>query len=156
MQIIIRRLKAMVSAFVTVAVAIQIPLAVFADAPVSANQELPSYYNLVEHGYVSPVRNQNSTGTCWAHSALGAAESSLIMDGLADTDIDLSETHLVWFSLGQNTDPDDPLYGDPLDMGSDCYMRGGSPFWAIGAFAAWIGPVYECNYPSVTELASVD
>ena len=109
---------------------------------------IPSSYNLNALGKVSSVKNQGGTGTCWAHAALAAAESSLIMDGAATKSIDLSESHLVWFSEGQNTDEDDPLYGDPFVV-SNCYDYGGNNSIALGALSSWMGAANESSYPDV-------
>ena len=121
----------------------------------SSDAALPSSYNLANLGYVTSVKSQSPTGTCWAHSALAAAESSLIKDGLATTSTDFSEAHLVWFSQGQDTDPSDPLYGDPLGLGTSCYDYGGSIYWSIGALSSWIGTANESSYPSVTTLPTI-
>ena len=110
--------------------------------------DIPSSYNLNALGKVSSVKNQGGTGTCWAHAALAAAESSLIMDGAATKSIDLSESHLVWFSEGQNTDEDDPLYGDPFVV-SNCYDYGGNNSIALGALSSWMGAANESSYPDV-------
>ncbi|MBP1578581.1 MAG: hypothetical protein J6B57_00655, partial [Oscillospiraceae bacterium] len=115
---------------------------------------IPSSYNLNALGKVSAVRNQESTGTCWAHAALAAAESSLIMDGAASKSIDLSESHLVWFSEGQNTAVDDPLYGDPF-LVPNCYDYGGNNAIALGALSSWMGAANESSYPDVESRPSI-
>ncbi len=49
---------------------------------------------------MTPVKYQNPWGTCWAFGATGAAETSILsMQGktYAETNLDLSEKHLVWF-----------------------------------------------------------
>ena len=122
---------------------------------ISSDAALPSSYNLANLGLVTSVKDQESTGTCWAHSALAAAESSLIKDGLATKSTDFSEAHLVWFSQGQDTDPSDPLYGDPLGIGTSCYDNGGSIYWSIGALSSWIGTANESSYPNVTALPTI-
>ena len=77
----------------------------------AAEPEASSYPNSFDlrnvdgKSYITPIRLQNPFGTCWAHGAIAAAESSLIASGLADTSIDLSEKHLIYF---YNTSIDDP------------------------------------------------
>ena len=44
----------------------------------------------------SPIRDQNPYGTCWAHAAMGMAESSYIInEGVASDSLDFNEYHLV-------------------------------------------------------------
>ncbi|MDO4443774.1 MAG: C1 family peptidase, partial [Slackia sp.] len=68
---------------------------------------LPSRFDLRDVdgvSYVTPVKNQNPWGSCWAFSTLSALESNLIMQGAASADpaassyIDLSERYLAYFS----------------------------------------------------------
>ena len=49
---------------------------------------LPKSYDSRKLGLITPVRNQNPWGTCWAFGALSAGEASLIKKGLADTSVD--------------------------------------------------------------------
>ncbi len=109
---------------------------------------IPSSYNLNALGKVSSVRDQGSTQSCWAHAALAAAESSIIMKGLSGRTIDLSESHLVWFSRGQNTSASDPLYGDPAVV-SNCYDLGGGDPVALGALSSWMGAAAQSSYPAI-------
>lgn len=86
---------------------------------------LPAKYNLAENNLVSKVKNQNPYGTCWAFSALSSLESTLIKSGNADSSVDLSEKHLIWFNYnGADSSKDKSLYA-----GKDSYVSGGySPF----------------------------
>ena len=63
---------------------------------------IPASYDLRDYGYLSSVRDQNPFGTCWAHAAIGAMESSYLKQGLTglgtSKDINLSELHLAWFA----------------------------------------------------------
>lgn len=102
---------------------------------------------------ITPIRNQNPYGTCWAFSAIACIEANLIKKGYADTDIDLSERHLVYFSnhsvpdeLG-NSGRDESYYAGT----SNIYDRGGNTWLAYRALAAWRGAVTEefCPYTGI-------
>ena len=86
---------------------------------------LPAKFNLADSNLVSGVRNQNPYGTCWAFSTLASLESNLIKSGNADSSVDLSEKHLIWFNYnGADNSTDKSLYA-----GNDSYVTGGySPF----------------------------
>ena len=55
---------------------------------------LPASYNSADYGYVTSVKNQGKTATCWAHAATAAIESSLIIHNGYSLDTNLSELHL--------------------------------------------------------------
>ena len=91
---------------------------------------LPSKYNLADSNLVSEVKNQNPYGTCWAFSTLASLESTLIKSGNADSSVDLSEKHLIWFNYnGADSSADKSLYA-----GNDTYSSSGySPFLLGGS-----------------------
>ncbi|OPJ57556.1 lectin like domain-containing protein [Clostridium oryzae] len=55
------------------------------------NAEFPSYYDLRSEGRVTPVKNQNPLGTCWAFATFGSLESNLLPNEFTD----LSENNLI-------------------------------------------------------------
>ena len=127
---------------------------------VSINKgSLPSSYDLRDYNRVTPVKDQSDTGTCWAHSAMAASESAMIVDGVGTTSTDLSEAHLVWFTEGAAiTDTNDPLYGDGsymFDLGTDCYDNGGNDYIAIQGLAAGIGYANEASFSSVVNRPQI-
>jgi C1A family cysteine protease len=117
----------------------------------------PTSYDLRDYGYVTSVKNQEDTSTCWAHATLASAESNMIMKGLADQSIDLSESHLVWFSLGKtSTDWNDPLFNDGYDYGSYAYDRGGNHRNSQYTLARGSGIQLEENSAPVTDYSIID
>ena len=93
---------------------------------------LPSSYDLRTLGYVTPVKNQNPYGTCWAFGSLGALESALKMkEGVV---FDLSENHMI-----------NMLRGNYF-----AFERKGNPDDALAYLVSWSGPTLEAidAYPN--------
>ena len=115
-------------------------------------EELPARFDWrdADPPILTPVKAQIG-GTCWAYALIGCAESNLIKKGLADSSLDLSESHLIWFCSGQPapTDPDDPCYGCTSDpYGTKAYttvpgMGGFDP--PDACLAGWQGVVPESD-----------
>lgn len=81
------------------------------------NLALPAKYDLRDTGRVTSVKDQGVTGACWTFGALAALESSMIVQGNADTSIDLSERQLAYYNYyGQDNSSDKSLYA-----GKDTY-----------------------------------
>ena len=59
-----------------------------------------SYFDGRQYGYLTPVRNQGSTGTCVVHATIAAVEASILREGidpdLTPEELDLSEFNLSW------------------------------------------------------------
>ena len=108
--------------------------------------ELPVCFDWREEApeILTPVKKQIG-GTCWAYATIACAEANLIKKGLADSSIDLSEAHLIWFTNGQGspTDPDDLRYGGTHNDGVDGYEGGASVLTTDCTLAAWQGVVPE-------------
>lgn len=93
-------------------------------------------------------RDQNPYGTCWAFSAIGACEASLIRKGLADNSIDLSERHLAYYfyNKGMMSDPKGGAYGDYNlndDRNYEYLNVGGNSTFTMWHLLSWCGPVAE-------------
>ncbi|MCI6615656.1 lectin like domain-containing protein [Ruminococcus sp.] len=101
-----------------------------ADNNLLKSVSLPAKYDLADNNFVSKVKNQNPYGTCWAFSTLASLESTLIKSGNADSSVDLSEKHLIWFNYnGADSSTDKSLYA-----GNDSFLSGGySPFFLGGS-----------------------
>ena len=74
-----------------------------ADLPSSYRSDQVSVNGTAVSYLPDSFRNQNPYGSCWAFSALGACEASLIRKGLAEGDIDLSERHLAYYFYNKPT-----------------------------------------------------
>lgn len=108
----------------------------------STNGSLPSYYNLVDYGLVSSVKNQRKGGNCWAFAMIASLESAMLKasnsmniygDDLFSL-IDLSEENMK--NLAALYSP----YG--WKWGTN---DGGNDDLADGYLASWLGPVYESD-----------
>ncbi len=83
------------------------------------DSSLPATYSSKERGYVTPVKNQGRYGTCWAFSSVATMETSLIKSGLADSSIDLSELHEIYFMFSENIDPKGRISDDRNYIAAD-------------------------------------
>ncbi|MCR4760619.1 MAG: hypothetical protein K5705_10200 [Oscillospiraceae bacterium] len=121
--------------------------------------ELPAHFDWREEApeIISPVKKQVGN-TCWAYATIACAEANLIKKGLAGSSIDLSETHLIWFTNGQTypTDPDDLRYAGVHEPDSECYDHGASVVKAALSLAAWQGVIPESDAPPNAEQQPLD
>lgn len=111
--------------------------------------ELPSYYSSVDEGIVSPVKNQVSTGLCWAFSTISMLETSMKMKNYPnDGFFDFSEMHLARFCIaGRETDTASPIYNDGFNFdGTVVSAYSGNPMLAAYTVLSGAGPALEENY----------
>ena len=124
--------------------------------------ELPARFDWREEApeILTPVKTQYG-GTCWAYSTISCAESDLIKKGMADSSLDLSETHLIWFCSGEPapTDPEDPCYGSRSPYGTKAYTMVpgmGSYEPPLACLTGWQGVVLESDAPPHTDAQPLD
>jgi C1A family cysteine protease len=118
----------------------------YADSYANSNIriDLPESYDLRDFGLVGSVPDQGNYGTCWALSALGAAESSLMLRQL--TSVTFSEKHLTWFALMGDEETE---YIKAARNGREYnpWTAGGTAIQAMACLSAWKGPVYNYKMP---------
>ena len=106
-------------------------------------------YDPRDTGTMTAVKSQGQTSTCWAFALTAAMENSMIMQGLADNSIDLSERHLAYFSYNTGCDSlgnasDDKIETDPLRTYRDA---GGNTVMPTFRLMNWQGMASESGYP---------
>ena len=93
---------------------------------------IPSYYNLVKEGFITSVKDQQSSGNCWAFTAMAVLESCL--KKATGMEFDLSEENMKNLIA---------LYSDyGWKMVTN---EGGYDSMPFGYFASWLGPVDEMS-----------
>ncbi|MBQ7499571.1 MAG: hypothetical protein IJT91_01615 [Clostridia bacterium] len=127
---------------------------------VSAEASQPFYYAIGE-GVGTYAKDQGQWGTCWAFSATGAAEASILAQkrtfnkGTVATasNIDLSELHTAFFFYNTETDPLGNMQNDRTAIVGYTYLTGGGNNMLTSfALMAWKGMALEstCPYGSIT------
>lgn len=111
---------------------------------------IPSYY-VSEN--VTSVKNQRSTGTCWAFATMASLESYAVSKSYKDkSDCDFSEAQLVWYTWTPITDENDGNCGEGVS--ASAYGQGRTPYsvggnWQEAAItlAQGIGIANESTMP---------
>ena len=117
----------------------------------SRTATFPVSFDLRSLGRVTPVRDQEMAGTCWAHAALASIESNILTQG-GDA-LSLSPQHLSWyvykaptpFTSTQQYYDNDPA--QPYAPNQNVFQQGGWDWQAVAALARWVGPVAEDECP---------
>lgn len=108
---------------------------------------LPSAYDSRDNGLVTPVKDQRSSGACWAFATIGALESTAVSKGLVSkADADFSEAHIIDFAYAADMNPGSPVYGEGYTTAYP-YMMGGNWVRASATLSLWNGPEKESSYP---------
>ncbi len=108
---------------------------------------LPSQYDSRYFGFVTPVRNQGNTGTCWAHATMAAIESYELASGISGPDINYSESHLTWFTHNPKDESGLSNAKDGTNLGAEAYDYGGNRMDAAIALANTQGINNDDDYP---------
>ena len=93
-----------------------------------ASNNLPSSFDLREEGGVTPVKDQNPYGDCWAFASMASVESNLKYT--TGKEVDLSEINLAMDKFG-----------------IEGLNRGGNYYMSISYFENGSGPVLERDNP---------
>ncbi len=80
-------------------------------------------FTVVKENAITPVKDQNQSGTCWAYSSLGFFESELLRMGKGEHD--LSEAFLVYHTYMDRADKAIRMHGDVS------FSQGGSFYDAV-------------------------
>ena len=94
--------------------------------------QLPARYSLVEEGYSTSVKDQESGGNCWAYATLAVLESCILK--ASNVTYDLSEGNMknlmaLYSDYGWKINPND----------------GGNDKMSWGYLTSWLGPVNESD-----------
>ena len=112
---------------------------------------LPSRYDGREQGYMTPVKNQGSYGTCWCFGTIVPLEAYMIKHGILDnttgrpatTSIDLSESQLAWFNYTAAYDRLGMLTGDSSNPSANYLNQGGTSVMTTYTLMRGVGPASE-------------
>ena len=96
------------------------------------DSSLPRYYSSVDEGYVTPVKNQQNGGNCWAFAVLAALESAILK--ASGDNLDLSEENMKNLAAAYSH------YGWAMDTNG-----GGYDDMGFGYLTSWLGPVLEMD-----------
>ena len=142
-----KKLLAVCLTVVTVASALS-PTALGAQSNTEAT--LPTAYSSKDMGYITAVKNQGTSGLCWAFSAVACAEADAIKNhGAALSDTNLSEWHLAYFAYhGDRIGTDDSVF---LDSSVPYYKIGGFDMLSLMTLSSGIGFADEAVAPYDTE-----
>ncbi len=98
--------------------------------------------------YLTPVKNQMSTGICWIFSSIGMLEHLALKDNYGL--LDFSERHVIHMLSNKlftdYTYPSTFSYEEPYKLNVD-YLSGGTIQMASNYFYRMDGPVYESEMP---------
>jgi len=101
----------------------------------------PATYDLRSLNKLTPVKQQNPYGTCWAFATMAAIESYL----KPSQNLDFSEKQLAY--IAYSDDSDSFTKGPVESYENDIFDQGGDMWKATALLARWSGPVSETDVP---------
>ena len=141
-----------------------VPMATVAtDSAAAYSKKLPKKYDLRGKGLITPVKNQNPYGSCWAFGGIAAAESSILKakkTTYRKSKLDLSEKHVAWFvyqRISKNEDKRQVGEGlIPLNKDESIYDVGGQTAYITTVFSSGSGPMPESYFPYMGKKGLTD
>lgn len=117
------------------------------DAKSSSRVSYGRYYNSMDLGQVTSVKNQGNTELCWAFGLTSLGETSLIKQGLAKKTVDFSEKHLGYFMYNRQNDVLNNTKGDCTKVQGNWRYSGGNAQLAMLSLTGWYGLANESVAP---------
>ena len=114
---------------------------------VRADTSYPSSYSLVNLGQVSTVKNQMSTGTCWAFTSNEMVESNLLK--AKSLSLSFSSRHMEYYTTRAFSD------GTNYNGLNRIVDSGGNFFMSVNYFKNNYGPILESDMPFENNMNSL-
>lgn len=115
---------------------------------------IPASYDLRDYHAVTSIKDQGRTGACWSFAAIKSLESNIAMKNMQTSDnLDLSESHLIWYTYHPSTNTSDPLFGEgardtlAFSDNTSAYDAGGNAILTSFILARWSGAATENAAP---------
>ncbi len=108
-----------------------------------------------QFGYITSAKNQQDRNICWAYAAIGAAEASILREGIDDTankdNLDLDEYMMAYLRFNRDGQHD-PLMLTTNDTFEDNWNQGGFAHDAFAMMSQGLAPnSQKTTYSSTVE-----